>query len=134
MAFWFLHHLDEEPLEGFEKIDQEALDGGDGWLIEYEVIRRKRYRIPDVLDGKGDVVEDGLAPEEPDEPRLLLGDNEFDHGKPGRKSNRTLEGGHRPPDQWLIVLESLPAKLLGNTDRPHHHPDVMEFHDTPTLS
>jgi len=77
------------------------------------------------------VVEDGLAPEEPDEPRLLLGDNEFDHGKPGRESNRTLEGGHRPPDQRLIVLESLSAQVLGDADRPHHHPDVMEFHDAP---
>ncbi|MBT8407121.1 MAG: hypothetical protein KJP05_06670 [Deltaproteobacteria bacterium] len=99
--------------------------------MEYEVTRRKRHRIPDVLDGKSDVVEDGLAPEEIDEPRLRLRDNEFDHRKPGRESNSTLKGRHRPPDQRLIVLKSLPAKILGDADRPHHHPGVMEFHDAP---
>jgi len=128
---WFLHHLDKESLKGFEKVDQEPLDGGVRWLIEYEGTRRKRHRIPDVLDGKGDVVEDGLALEELDEPRLRLGDNEFDHRKPGRESYSTLKGRHRPPDQRLIVLKSLPAKILGDADRPHHHPDVMEFHDAP---
>ena len=128
-VFRFLHHLDEESLKGFEKVDQEPLDGGVCWLIKYEGIRRKRHRIPDVLDGKRDVVEDGLALEELDESRLRLGDNEFDHRKLARESNSTLKGRHRPPDQRLIVLKSLPAQILGDADRPHHHPDVMEFHD-----
>ncbi len=83
LALWLLYHLDEEALKGVEKVDQEPLDGDSRWLIEYEVTRRKRHRIPDVLDGKRDVVEDGFAPEELDEPRLRLGDNEFDHRKPG---------------------------------------------------
>ncbi len=109
LASWLLHHLNEEPLKGFKKVDQEPLDGGDRRLVEYKVTRRKRHRIPDVLDGKRDVVEDGLALEELDEPRLRLGHNEFDHRKPGRESNSTLKGRHRSPDQRLIVLKSLPA-------------------------
>ncbi len=131
LTSWLLHHLDEESLKGFEKVDQEPLDGGIRWLIEYKGTRRKRHRIPDVLDGKGDVVEDGLALEKLDEPRLRLGDNEFDHRKPGRESNTTLKGRHRSPDQRLIILKSLPAQILGDADRPHHHADVMEFHDAP---
>jgi hypothetical protein len=88
LAYWLLdslllHHLNEEPFKGFEKVDQETLDGGAGWLIEYKITRRKRHRITDVLDGKSDVVEGGLAPEELDKPRLRLGDNEFDHRKLG---------------------------------------------------
>ena len=61
LALWQLDHLDEEPFKGVEKVDQKPLDGGSRWLIEYEVTRRKRHRIPDVLDGKSDVVKDGLA-------------------------------------------------------------------------
>jgi hypothetical protein len=128
---WLLHHLDKESLKGFEKVDQEPLDGSVRWLIEYEGTRRKRHRIPDIVDDKRDVVEDRLAPEELDEPRLRLGDNEFDHRKPGRESNSTLKDRHRSPDQRLIVIKSLPAQILGDADRPHYHPDVMEFHDAP---
>jgi len=134
LAFWLLHHLDEESLEGFEKVDQEPLDRSHRRLIEYKITRRKRHRIPDVLDRKSDVVENGLAPEEIDEPRLRFGDNEFDHRISSRESNSTLKGRHRPPDQRRLVLKSLSAQILGDADRPHHHPDVMEFHDAPTLS
>ena len=134
LTSWLLHQLDEESIKGFEKVYQEPLDRGVRWFIEYEGTRRKRHRIPDILDGKGDVVEDGLALEKLDEPRLRLGDNEFDHRKPSRESNTTLKGRNRPPDQGLIVLKSLSAQLLGDADQPQHHPDVMEFHDAPPLS
>jgi hypothetical protein len=39
LAIWLLHHLDQESLERFEKVNQESLDRGDRRLIEYEISR-----------------------------------------------------------------------------------------------
>jgi hypothetical protein len=125
----FLDHLNQEPLKGFEKVDQKPLDGSYCRLVENEVALGKWQRTADIIDGKGDVVEDGLATEELDELGVRFRDNEFDHCKPGREGDSTLKGRHRPPDQRLMVLESLSAKTLGNAYRSYHHTDVMEFHD-----
>ena len=87
--------------------------------------------MADVLDGKCDMVEDGLASKELDELRLRFRDDKFNHRKLGRERTKTLKRRHRPPDQRGIVFETLLAKLIGNADRPNHHPDMVKPHDGP---